>query len=73
MQFCAKNLKKYFIIKIKQKELSRKVGFNTHTYAKYEERKNKITTLKLLSIVMFYGTSFDFIVGRSDNDLILKN
>jgi len=41
-------------------------------YSKYEVGTNDIPTQVLIKLADFYGTSIDFLLGRTDNPKILK-
>ena len=51
---------------ITQKELAAILGMSQTGYSKYETGENDIPTLILLKLADFYGTSVDYILGRTD-------
>jgi len=58
--------------KLTEKELSNKIGFAQTTYSQYETGKRRPTTMKLLSIAQYYNVSIDYIVGRTNNKIIIN-
>lgn len=53
-----------------QETLGLEIGFSQKTYANYENGTSMPTTFKILYIAMYYGVSFDYIVGRSNDEKI---
>ena len=51
---------------ISQKELAAILGMSQTGYSKYETGENDIPTHILLKLADFYGTSVDYILGRTD-------
>ena len=51
---------------ISQKELAAILGMSQTGYSKYETGENDIPTHILLKLADFYGTSIDYILGRTD-------
>ena len=52
--------------KLTQEEISKETDFHQRTYAHYENGSRIPTTFKLYKLVIFYKTSFDYLVGKSD-------
>jgi len=57
---------------ITQKQLAEILGMSQTGYSKYEVGTNDIPTQILIRLADFYGTSIDFLLGRTDNPKILK-
>lgn len=53
-----------------QKQLGNKVGFSQTTYSGYENGTSVPTTFKVYYIALFYGVSFDYLVGRTNKKKI---
>lgn len=51
---------------LSQKKLAEILGMSQTGYSKYETGENDIPTHILLKLADFYGTSTDYILGRSD-------
>ena len=49
-----------------QKQLASILGMSQTGYSKYETGENDIPTSILLKLADFYGTSVDYILGRTD-------
>ena len=49
-----------------QKQLAQILGMSQTGYSKYETGENDIPTAILIRLADFYGTSTDYILGRSD-------
>ncbi|MED1915803.1 helix-turn-helix domain-containing protein [Bacillus thuringiensis] len=58
--------------KLTQHELSETLGFNRSTYAKYETGDNEPDNQTLQKLADFFGVSVDYLLGRTDVDLIIK-
>jgi len=57
---------------LSQKQLAEILGMSQTGYSKYEVGTNDIPTQILIRLADFYGTSIDFLLGRTDNPKILK-
>ncbi|MBQ7035173.1 MAG: helix-turn-helix transcriptional regulator [Clostridia bacterium] len=51
---------------LSQKELAKILGMSQTGYSKYETGENDIPTTILIKLADFYGTSIDYILGRSN-------
>ncbi len=51
---------------LSQKELAKILGMSQTGYSKYETGENDIPTTILIKLADFYGTSTDYLLGRSD-------
>ena len=51
---------------LSQKQLAEIIGMSQTGYSKYETGENDIPTQTLLKIADFYGTSVDYILGRTN-------
>ena len=49
-----------------QKQLAQILGMSQTGYSKYETGENDIPTAILIRLADFYGTSTDYILGRTD-------
>ena len=49
-----------------QKQIAEMLGMSQTGYSKYETGENDIPTQILLKLADFYGTTTDYILGRSD-------
>ncbi len=49
-----------------QKQLASILGVSQTGYSKYETGENDMPTTILLKLADFYGTSVDYILGRTD-------
>lgn len=56
--------------KLTQEALGLEVGFPQKTYANYENGISIPTSFKLTYIAIYYGVSFDYLVGRSNDEKI---
>ena len=51
---------------LKQKEVAAMLGMSQTGYSKYETGENDIPTQVLIKLADFYGTSIDYLLGRTD-------
>ncbi len=51
---------------ISQTKLAKFLGMSQTGYSKYETGENDIPTAILIKLADFYGTSVDYILGRTD-------
>lgn len=51
---------------LKQKEVAAMLGMSQTGYSKYETGENDIPTQVLIKLADFYGTTVDFLLGRTD-------
>lgn len=49
-----------------QKQIAQMLGMSQTGYSKYETGENDIPTSILLKLADFYGTSTDYLLGRTD-------
>ena len=49
-----------------QTQIAKMLGMSQTGYSKYETGENDIPTSILLKLADFYGTSVDYILGRTD-------
>ena len=49
-----------------QKQIAQILGMSQTGYSKYETGENDIPTAVLLKLADFYGTTTDYILGRTD-------
>ena len=49
-----------------QKQIAQMLGMSQTGYSKYETGENDIPTQILIKLADFYGTSTDYLLGRSD-------
>ena len=49
-----------------QKQIAQMLGMSQTGYSKYETGENDIPTLILIKLADFYGTSTDYLLGRTD-------
>ena len=54
------------IAKLTQRELAEKAGTATGTIQQYELGKRDIPTEVLIKLADYYGTSIDYLLGRTD-------
>lgn len=52
--------------KISQEELAGILGISQTGYSKYETGENDVPTRILIKLADFYGTSVDYILGRTN-------
>ena len=52
-----------------QKEIAALLEIDQRTYSNYETGKREIPTRLLLTLADYYGTSVDYILGRTDDRL----
>ena len=52
---------------LSQKQIAEILGMSQTGYSKYETGENDIPTHILIKLADFYGTSIDYLLGRSDN------
>ena len=50
-----------------QAKLAKKLGMSQTGYSKYETGENDIPTQILIKLADLYGTSIDYLLGRTDN------
>lgn len=50
-----------------QEKIAKILGMSQTGYSKYETGENDIPTNILIALADFYGTSVDYILGRTDN------
>ena len=51
---------------ISQTKLAKFLGMSQTGYSKYETGENDVPTAILIKLADFYGTSVDYILGRTD-------
>lgn len=49
-----------------QKQVAQVLGMSQTGYSKYETGENDIPTTVLLKLADFYGTTVDYLLGRTD-------
>ena len=49
-----------------QKQIAQMLGMSQTGYSKYETGENDIPTTILIQLADFYGTSTDYLLGRTD-------
>lgn len=49
-----------------QKQIAQMLGMSQTGYSKYETGENDIPTQILIKLADFYGTSTDYLLGRTD-------
>ena len=49
-----------------QKKVAQMLGMSQTGYSKYETGENDIPTAVLIKLADFYGTSTDYLLGRTD-------
>lgn len=49
-----------------QKQIAQMLGMSQTGYSKYETGENDIPTSVLIKLADFYGTSVDYLLGRTD-------
>ena len=49
-----------------QKQVSQMLGMSQTGYSKYETGENDIPTAVLIKLADFYGTTTDYLLGRTD-------
>ena len=52
---------------LSQKQIAEILGMSQTGYSKYETGENDIPTHILIKLADFYGTSIDYLLGRSDD------
>ena len=52
---------------LKQKEVAQLLDINQRVYSNYETGKQTLPVRYLLQLADYYGTSTDYILGRTDN------
>lgn len=52
---------------LKQKEIAAILGINQRVYSNYEIGKREIPVHLLIKLADYYGTTIDYLVGRTDN------
>ena len=57
--------------KLTQEQLSNEVGFHQRTYSHYEDGSRVPTSYKVYYIAVYYNVSFDYLVGKTDNQKII--
>ena len=57
---------------LSQKQLAEILGMSQTGYSKYEVGTNDIPTHILIKLADFYGTSVDYLLGRTDDPKPLK-
>lgn len=57
---------------LKQKDVAQSLCLDRSTYAGYETGKNKPSFEKLIELGDLFNVSIDYLLGRTDNPLILK-
>ena len=50
-----------------QKQVAQVLGMSQTGYSKYETGENDIPTTVLIKLADFYGTTIDYLLGRTDN------
>lgn len=50
-----------------QKQLAAVLGINQRVYSLYETGKREIPTRLVVALADYYGTSTDYLLGRTDN------
>ncbi|MCI6244549.1 MAG: helix-turn-helix domain-containing protein [Eubacterium sp.] len=51
---------------LKQSQIAQMLNIRQNTYSQYENQKRDIPLEALWKLADFYGTSIDYLVGRSD-------
>ncbi|MBQ8894320.1 MAG: helix-turn-helix transcriptional regulator [Clostridia bacterium] len=51
---------------LRQKDIAKLLGMSQTGYSKYETGENDIPTSILIQLADFYGTSVDYLLGRTD-------
>lgn len=51
---------------LKQSQIADLLNIRQNTYSQYENQKREIPLQALWKLADFYGTSIDYLVGRSD-------
>lgn len=51
---------------LSQKSVAKMLGMSQTGYSKYETGENDIPTAILIKLADFYGTSIDYMLGRTD-------
>jgi len=57
---------------LKQKDVAQSLSLDRSTYAGYETGKNKPSFEKLMELANLFNVSIDYLLGRTDNPLLLK-
>lgn len=52
---------------LKQSQIAQMLNIRQNTYSQYENQKRDIPLEALWKLADFYGTSIDYLVGRSDD------
>ena len=52
---------------LKQSQIAQMLNIRQNTYSQYENQKRDIPIEALWKLADFYGTSIDYLVGRSDD------
>ena len=52
---------------LKQSQIAQILNIRQNTYSQYENQKRDIPLEALWKLADFYGTSIDYLVGRSDD------
>lgn len=52
---------------LNQTQVAKMLGMSQTGYSKYETGENDIPTYVLIKLADFYGTSVDYLLGRTDN------
>lgn len=53
---------------LKQKQLAAAIGVSQRTYSYYENGQRMLPPEVLCALADFYGTSTDYLLGRTDDD-----
>ncbi len=53
---------------LKQKQLAAAIGVSQRTYSYYENGQRTLPPEVLCALADFYGTSTDYLLGRTDDD-----
>ena len=57
---------------LSQAKVAKMLGMSQTGYSKYETGENDIPTAILIKLAHFYGTSVDYLIGRTDNPRLNK-
>ena len=55
-----------------QKDIAQLLGISQQYYSEYECGNRTIPIIHLITLAKYYGTSIDYIVGLSDEKIIIK-
>ena len=55
-----------------QKDIAHLLGISQQYYSEYECGNRTIPIIHLITLAKYYGTSIDYIVGLSDEKIIIK-